>query len=141
MATILFVDTIVPFGLGGYTKDIKKAEYALAIHGQTFDSVFKDISRTVERPTIMFGSGDFIIVLSATWDMTFVTLGIMNSSIDIERHFDAFADCFSPKMITGFSNLQKQLKYKSDKNVIHLSDNEQDFQISFENYIRHVSHQ
>ena len=141
MATILYVDKIIPFNLGGFTKDIKKAEYALAIHGQTFDSVFKDISPTDERPTIMFGSGDFIIVLSATWDFTFVTLGIINSSIDIENHFDAFADYCTPKMIAGFSNLQKQLNLGKDKNIIHLSENEQYFQVAFENYIRHVSHQ
>jgi hypothetical protein len=141
MATILFVDKIIPSNLGGFTKDIKKAEYALAIHGQTFDSMFNNISREVEHPTAMFGAGQFIIVLNATWDMTYVTLGIINSSIDIETYFDVFADLFSPKMITGFSNLQKQLNLLKDKNVIHFSDNEQDFQIAFQNYIRHISHQ
>lgn len=141
METILFVDTIIPFGLGGYTKDIKKAEYALAVHGQTFDSIFNNISRAVELPTAMFGSGQFIIVLSAPWDMTFVTMGIMDSNIDIEKNFDAFADYFSPKIITEFSNLQQDLRLKKNKSIILLSNNEQDFQIAFQNYIRHVSHQ
>ena len=135
----LFVDKIIPNDLGGITKDLKKAEYILAVHNQSFEKLLSKIPQTTKIPAGMFGSGKYIICFNFSRDLSTVNFGIINHNIDLETNFDAFADSFSPKSVAGFYEIQKQLKSKKETelNSIELSENDSDFVIAYGNYIEH----
>lgn len=139
---VLFVDKLEKFELGGHTQDKRKAEYILACHNKTFMGILNTISKTTKIPTGMFESGKYIISFNIDRDLSNVNFGILNSNIDIEKNFDVFADCFSPKFITAFHKLQIQIKEKiknqgQEMSVIELSDNQQDFEIAYKNYLNY----
>lgn len=53
----LFIDKIEEFDLGGYTTDIKKAEYILAVHNLSFEKILSETPKTTKLPSGMFASG------------------------------------------------------------------------------------
>lgn len=133
----LFLDTIAPNELGGLTTNLRKAEYILAVYKTSFEEILNKTPKTTQVPTVMFGSGKFIIVLNLPWDLKSVNLGVINYNIDLDENFDIFADCLSPKTVAGFHKLKEQLKNKdqSKSKNIELSDNDSNFEIAFQNYI------
>lgn len=135
----LFVDKIIPNNLGGITNDLKKAEYILAVHNLSFEKILSETSITTEIPSGMFASGRFVVAFNISRDLSFVNFGFINFEIDLEKNFDAFADCLSPKAVAGFYSFQEKLKRKDqvDLNKIELSNDDSDFVIAYGNYIEH----
>lgn len=135
----IFVDKVIPNDLGGITNDLKKAEYILAVHKTSFEEILNKMSINVKIPSGMFGSGKYIIAFNFTRDLSKINFGIINSNIDLNKNFDAFADSFSPKSVAGFYKIQQQLRLKKDseKTQIELSDNYSDFIKAYGEYIEH----
>ena len=135
----LFVDKIIQNELGGIINDLKKAEYLLAVHKTSFKEMLDRIPETTKIPAGMFGSGKYIIAFSFSRDLSIINFGIINSKINLDENFDAFADALSPKSVAGFYKIQKELNNKpaSEKNQIELSDNYSDFIKAYGNYIEH----
>lgn len=92
---ILYIDKIEKFDLGGFTTDLKKAEYILAVHNLTFEKILSKTPKTTEFPSGMFASGKYIVSFNISWDMEKVNIGLINYQIDLENNFDVFADCMS----------------------------------------------
>lgn len=133
----LFIDKIEEFDLGGFTTDLKKAEYILAVHNLTFEKILSETPKTTEIPSGMFASGKFIVSFNISWDLKKVNIGLMNYQMDLDKYFDVFADCMSPKAVAGFHTLREKikLKNKSELSNIKLSDDDSDFVIAYGNYI------
>ncbi|WP_438967242.1 hypothetical protein [Flavobacterium sp.] len=143
---ILFIDKLEKFELGGFTTNIRKAEYILAVHGLTFESILSTIPKSTKTPFGMFASGKFIVTFNIQWDLKYVNIGFINYETDLDKNFDVFADTFSPKSVAGFYKLQTELKEKVKNNEINLdkielSDDNLDFEIAYENYIEHKNRQ
>ena len=132
---VLYVDKLELFETGGFTKDLRKAEYILACHNKTFTSVINSTPVSTEVPSAMFGSGKYIIIFKFNRDLTDVNFGILNSEISIEEHFNSFADLLPPKAVAVFHKLQMQLKNKkvNELNNVEISDDDLDFEIAYGN--------
>ena len=139
----LFIDKIEEFDLGGFTTDIKKAEYILAVHNLTFEKILSEHSKTTKIPSGMFATGRYVVAFNISWDLKIVNIGFMNYEMDLDKYFDVFADCLSPKAVAGFHKLRQEieLKDKSELSKIELSDDNSDFEIAYGNYIEHRNHQ
>ncbi|MDG2431741.1 hypothetical protein [Flavobacterium sp.] len=140
---ILFVDKIEEFDLGGFTTDIRKAEYILAVHKLNFEKILSETPKTTELPSGMFISGRYIVAFNISWNLKNVNIGFINYQTDLDKHFDVFADCLSPKAVAGFHTLKEKIKLKdqSELNKIELSSDNSDFVIAYRNYIEHRNHQ
>ncbi len=140
---ILYIDKIEKFDLGGFTTDLKKAEYILAVHNLTFEKILSKTPKTTEFPSGMFASGKYIVSFNISWDMEKVNIGLINYQIDLENNFDVFADCMSPKAVAGFHTLREKIKLKdkSELSKIELSDDESDFAVAYGIYIEHRNRQ
>lgn len=139
---ILFVDKIIDNDLGAITKNLRKAEYILAVHSLTFDKILKMTSPTTKMPSGMFGTGRFILAYNIAWDLSNLNFGFINYHIDLQKNFDAFADSMSPKSVAAFHKLQEELKLKRQPELetkIEFSDNDSDFEIAYRNYIEHCN--
>lgn len=139
----LFIDKIEKFDLGGFTTDIKKAEYILAVHNLTFEKILNESPKTAELPSGMFASGKYVVSYNISWDLKTVNIGFMNYEMDLDKYFDVFADSMSPKAVAGFHILREEIKLrdKSKLTKIELSDNNSDFEIAYCNYIEHLNRQ
>ena len=135
----LFVDKLEKYDLGGFTTDLKKAEYILATHGLTFDKILSETPKTTELPSGMFASGKYVISFNISWDLKNVNIGFINYQTDLDKYFDVFADSMSPKSVAGFHRLKEEIRTKdqAELNKIELSDNDSDFVIAYGNYIEH----
>ena len=133
----LFVDKIIENDLGGYTTDLKKAEYILAVHGLTFKKILSETSRNTKIPSGGFTSGKYVVMFNISWDLNHVNFGFINYQIDLEKHFDVFADCMSPKSVAGFHQFREKIKQKdqSELNRTQLSDIDSDFVLAYGEYI------
>ena len=133
----LFVDKIEKYDLGGFTTDLKKAEYILATHGLSFEKILSETPKTTELPSGMFSSGKYVVAFNIGWNLEKVNIGFINYQTDLDKHFDVFADSMSPKSVAGFHKLREKIKVKdqSELNKIELSDNDSDFVIAYGNYI------
>jgi hypothetical protein len=136
---ILFVDKLEKYDLGGFTTDINKAEYILAMHNLTFDKILSETPKTTKIPTGMFSSGRYVVAFNISWDLKNVNIGFLNYNIDLDKHFDLFADAMPPKSVSGFHKFKEKIKNKelSELNKIELSDDDSDFVIAYGNYIEH----
>lgn len=141
MSTIIFLDYIQSNTIGGYTNDKRKVEYALSLFGLTFNEVLAKCSKDTKFPTFMFGVGQYVFLLNISFDLTITKMGLIHYSVDIEKNFDSFADFLEPKIIRDFYNFSNILKDKKDKKTILLSDNELQFEVSFQNYMDFLNHQ
>ena len=76
--------------------------------------------------------------LKKTYNNAFI-----NYQTDLDGNFDAFADSFSPKAVSGFHQLKEKIKLKDQSELtrIELSDNDSDFVIAYQNYIDHRNRQ
>jgi hypothetical protein len=139
----LFIDKIEEFDLVGFTTDIKKAEYILAVHNLTFEKILSEHSKTTKIPSGMFATGRYVVAFNISWDLKNVNIGFMNYEMDLDKYFDVFADCLSPKEVAGFHKLRQEMKLKdkSELSKIELSDDDSDFVIAYGNYIEHRNHQ
>lgn len=139
----LFVDKIIENDLGGYTTDLKKAEYILAVHGLTFEKILGQTSRTTKIPSGGFISGKYVVMFNLSWDLNHVNFGFINYQIDLDKHFDVFADCMSPKSVAGFHQFKEKIKQKgqSELDEIQLSDNDSDFVLAYGDYIEYRKRQ
>ncbi|WP_291101065.1 MULTISPECIES: hypothetical protein [unclassified Flavobacterium] len=139
----LFIDKIEEFDLGGFTTDIKKAEYILAVHNLSFEKILSETPKTTELPSGMFPSGKYVVSFNISWDLKSINIGFMNYEMDLDKYFDLFADCMSPKGVAGFHIIREKikLKNKTELNKIELSDDNSDFVIAYGNYIEHRNHQ
>lgn len=140
---ILFVDKVEKNDLGGVTTDFKKAEYILAVHNLTFEKILIETPKTTKIPSGMFASGKYIVSFNISWNLKKVNIGLMNYQIDLDKYFDVFADCMSPKAVAGFHTLREKirLKDKSELNKIELSEDNSDFVIVYGNYIEQRNRQ
>lgn len=139
----LFVDKIISRNLGGITNNLRKAEYILAVHNLSFEKILNQCSKSTIIPSAMFHSGKYIVALNINRNLSYINMGFINYEINLDDNFDLFADCFSPKAVSGFHKLQQQVKLKkeSELNSIELSDNDSDFEIAYGNYIEHRNRQ
>jgi hypothetical protein len=138
----LFVDKLAKYALGGFTTDLKKAEYILAVHGLTFEKILSETPKTTKLPSGMFPTGKYVVTFNISWDLKNVSIGLINHKTDLDKYFDVFADSMSPKTISGFHKLKEQIKLKdqSELNKIQLSDNDSDFVLAYGDYIEHRDH-
>jgi hypothetical protein len=141
--TTLFIDKLEKYDLGGFTTDLKKAEYILAIHGLTFEKILEDMPKNAPVPSGAFATGKYVLMFNIAWDLSSVNFGFINHNTDLDEYFDVFADTFSPKAVAGFHKLREKIKLKSQSelNKIELSDNDSDFVIAYGNYIEHRNRQ
>ncbi len=132
---VLFVDKLEEFELGGFTTDLRKAEYILAFHGLTFEKIVSQTSKTAELPSIIFASGKYVVVLNISWDLNDVKIGFINYKTDLDTYFDVFADSMSPKQVAGFHTLREKIRIKDkfELNKIELSDDKSAFEIAYQN--------
>jgi len=132
----LFLDIIVDYDIGGFTTDLKKAEYILAMHELSFDMIIKTAPKENELPSGMFPSGEYIVIFNLDWDIKNVSIGLIKYNVDLDKNFDIFADNMSPKSVATFNELKQRISQtdKSELNKIELSDSESDFEIAYENY-------
>lgn len=139
----LFIDKLEKFDLGGFTTNIKKAEYILAVHNLSFEKILSETPKTTKLPTGMFVSGKYVVAFNISWDLKNVNIGFMNYEMDLDKYFNIFADCMSPKGVAGFHTLRKKIKLKdkSELSKTKLSDNDSDFEIAYGNYIEHCNRQ
>jgi len=139
----LFVDKLEKYDLGGFTTDLKKAEYILAVHGLTFEKILSETPKTTEIPSGMFSTGKYVVAFNISWDLKKVNIGFINYQTDLDKYFDVFADCMSPKSVAGFHKFREKIKTKgqSELNKTELSDNDSDFVIAYGNYIEHRNSQ
>lgn len=139
----LFIDKVEKFDLGGFTTDIKKAEYILAVNNLSFEKILSEMPSTAELPSGMFISGKYVVAFNISWDLKKVNVGLINYEIDLDKYFDVFADCLSPKAVAGFHTLKEKIKLKdkSELNKIEISDDNSDFVIAYGNYIEHRNRQ
>ena len=138
----LFIDKFEKFDLGGFTTDIKKAEYILAVNNLSFKKILSKTPSTTKLPSGMFISGKYVVAFNISWDLKKVNIGLINYEIDLDKHFNVFADCLSPKAVAGFHTLKEKIKLKDklELNKIELSDNHSDFEIAYGNYIEQNNH-
>lgn len=136
---ILFVDKLEKYDLGGFTTDINKAEYILAMHNLSFDKILSETPKTTKIPTGMFASGRYVVAFNISWDSKSVNMGFLNYNIDLAKHFNLFADAMSPKSIAGFHKFKENIKNKeqSELKKVELSDNDSDFVVAYGNFIEH----
>jgi hypothetical protein len=132
---VLYVDRLIENDLGGITTDIRKAEYVLAAHGWTFEEMVKKSSPTAKIPSGLFGTGSYIVVFQISRDLSHVNFAFINYYIDLEKNFDAFADCMSPKTVAAFHKMQVEVQRKELSQIsnIVLSDDESAFEIAYRN--------
>ena len=133
----LFVDKIIENDLGGYTTDLHKAEYILAVHGLTLEQIISQTPRTTKIPSGGFISGRYVVMFNISWDLNHVNIGFINYQIDLDKHFDVFADCMSPKSVAGFNQFRERIKQKdqSELNRTQLSDSNSDFVLAYGEFI------
>jgi hypothetical protein len=139
----LFVDKLEKYDLGGFTTDLKKAEYILAVHGMTFEKILSETPKTTELPSGMFSTGKYVVSFNISRDLKNINIGFINYQTDLDKYFDVFADSMSPKAVAGFHKLREKIKLKdkSELNKIELSENDSDFEIAYRNYIEYHNHQ
>lgn len=135
----LFVDKVEKYDLGGFTTDLKKAEYILAVNGLTFEKVLSQTPKTVKIPSGAFMCGKFVVMFNLSWDLKSANFGLIHYQTDLDKYFDVFADCMSPKSVAGFHQLREKIILKGDSELskIELSDNDSDFVLAYGNYIEH----
>ncbi len=138
----LFIDKLEKNDIGGFTTDLRKTEYILAVHKLSFEKILKDTPKTVEIPSGIFASGKYVVFFNMSWDLKNVKIGFINYKVDLDENFDVFADSMSPKAVAGFHKLKEQIKQKeqSELNKFELSDNDLDFEIAYGNYIEQRNH-
>jgi len=139
----LFIDKLEKNDLGGFTTDLRKSEYILAVHKLNFNKILNNTPKTVEIPSGIFPSGKYVVFFNVSWDLKNVKIGFINYNVDLDKNFDVFADSMSPKSVAEFHRLKEKIKLKTQSELekIKLSDNDSDFEIAYENYIEHHSHQ
>jgi hypothetical protein len=137
---ILFVDKLIPNDLGGITTDIKKAEYNLAKFNLSFEKILKGTLETTEFPAGMIICGKYILSFNMKRDLSFVNFGFINSEIEFDRNFNAFADLLPPKLVGQYHKFLEKIKLKSEEelNSVSLSDDEEQFERIYESYIEYL---
>lgn len=135
----LFVDKLEKHDLGGFTTDINKAEYILAMHNLTFDKILSETPKTAKIPAGMFATGRYVVAFNISWDLKNVNIGLLNYKIDLDKYFNLFADAMSPKSVSGFHNFKEKIKNggQSDLNKVELSEDDSDFILAYGNYLEH----
>lgn len=139
----LFVDRLEKYNLGGSTSSFEKVEYILAVHGLNFEKILSKTPKETKIPSGAFDSGKYVVMYNISWDLKSVNLSFINYQTDLDGNFDAFADSFSPKAVSGFHQLKEKIKLKDQSELtrIELSDNDSDFVIAYQNYIDHRNRQ
>lgn len=137
----LFVDKLFGENIGGVTNDLRKIEYALAIHKMSINQIKS--RKTLDFYGTMFHTGKWIVALSFDYNLDNITMGIISYQIDLDKHFDAFADCLSPKAVQGFHTLKQEVRKKSIEEIesFSISDVSEFFEIAYLNYKEHRNHQ
>jgi hypothetical protein len=140
---ILYLDKLAKHDLGGFTTDLRKAEYILAFGKLTFAKILEKTPKTTELPSGMFSAGKYVVSFNISWDLSKVIVMLINYQTDLDKHFDVFADSMSPKTVEGFHKLREKIKLKDQNklNSVSLSDNNLDFEIAYQNYNKFYSHQ
>jgi len=134
----IFVDKLEKYDLGGYTTDPKKAEYILATQRLTFNKILSGMPSRVKIPSGGFTLGKYVVMFNISWDLENINVGLLHYEIDLDKHFDVFADCMSPKSVAGFHQLREKIKGMSELDPIELSDNDSEFMVAYENYIEYI---
>ena len=132
---ILFVDKVEKFELGGFTIDKRKAEYNLSLGKISFEKILSEAKNTTEIPSGMFNCGQYIIAFNISRDLKNINVGVINHKIDLDKYFDIFADCLSPKAVAGFHTLKQEIINKEKITKLEISDDDSDFEIAYQNYI------
>lgn len=140
---ILFVDRIEKNDLGGFTTDVRKAEYILAVNNLSFEKILGTIAKTTQNPSGAFACGKYIVMFNVAWGLESVNIGLIDYQTDLDKYFDVFADSMSPKSIAAFHQLRERIKLQDQSELfnIELSDNDSDFEIAYRNYIEHRNRQ
>ena len=136
----LFVDKLFPNDFGGITNDKRKAEYNLAKFNLSFEKILKGTLPTTELPSGMIICGKYILSFNIKRDLSFVNFGFINSEIEFDENFNAFADLFPPKLVGQFHKYKEKIKLKSEleRNSVSLSDDEESFEKIYQSYIEYL---
>ena len=135
MVARLFVDKIEKFEIGGFTTNLQKIRHNLSAANLTTDIIFAQTPNNGSIPTVMFHLGRFVAIFQSNRDLTNAKLAFINFEIDLDAHFDHFADFFTPKIVGGFHKTQQiiSLKSQDELDLFVLSDDPLIFQKSQEN--------
>lgn len=142
MTDTIFIDSLYPENSGGIIKDVRKAEYLLATNGMSIESFVRDFPNRETIPSGGFTKGEFVILFNIDRDLKSANVAVVNSKIDLDSHFDTFADSMSPKAVAGFHQLKQQiLSGQQPGSSVFLSSSEEDFQKAYESYLEYRSRQ
>ena len=142
MTDTIFIDTLYPESSGGIIKDIRKAEYLLATNGISIESFVRDFPNKETIPSGGFVKGEFVILFNIDRNIKGANVAVINSKIDLDSNFDAFADSMSPKAVSGFHQLKRQILSGQTPEVnVLLSSSDQDFEKAYESYLEYRSRQ
>ena len=69
-----------------------------------------------------------------------MNFGFINSEVEFDENFNAFADLFPPKLVGQFHKYQEKIKSKSEseRNSVLLSDDDEYFERMYESYIEYL---
>ena len=112
---ILFVDKLEPMDLGGSTTDLAKIRYALKKHKLIIEDIIENAPQHVSWPTGVFHAGKYIVIFNFNRDFTTGNLAFINHTVDLQKNFNAFADCLTPKTLGAFNKMQEIVKRKSSE--------------------------
>jgi len=78
-----------------------------------------------------------VVMFNFSWDLNHVNFGFINYQIDLDKYFNVFADCMSPKLVAEFHQFKERINQKgqSELNETQLSDNDSDFVLAYGEYI------
>jgi hypothetical protein len=108
------VDKLINNNLGGIVYDFEKISTIINIVGLTKDKLLnKNLPENIIN-TSMFLLGEYIAILQTNKTFTKGQLALVIYSVNIESHFDHFADTLSPKTIQAFYEMQQYIKNKDE---------------------------
>jgi len=121
---LLFVDTLKANGLGGTASNPVKVRFALAKFNLTVDKIIAQSDK--DFYTGMFPAGRYVAIFQFNREFTKTQIAFINFEINLETHFNVFADTFTPQILSGFTNLQQQIRSKGPNqiNLVKLTDEE-----------------
>jgi hypothetical protein len=74
----------------------------------------------------------------------FLNFCFINSEIEFDRNFNAFADLLPSKLVGQYHKFREKIKLKSEEelNSVSLSDDDEHFEKNYESYIEYlIGHQ
>ncbi len=131
----LFVDKMAAHDLGGHTTNLLKMKHNFSVVNQTMEQIVSQVPDNGSIPTGVYHVGRYVAIFQFNKDLTMPHMAFINYEVDLQKHFDHFADFLSPKTVAGFYKMQQIIakKPEAELNLFVLSDDPLIFQKFLEN--------